>query len=130
MPESLGLSFASDRPLDFTGNLPNVSGTIRGYFRPMQLNLIARTTENMVEKIAEQLFECAGVIQPFTATQLRLKPEGERAWKWNLLHTTPDVELAAGQNFEIKGVPYRIMGKAPWSDYGMNIYEVVEDYRG
>lgn len=130
MPQPIGIPCACDLPVDATASiLPSVSMTIRGWFRPLVLNFITRTNENMVEKVAEQLFECQGVIQPFTATQLKLKPEGERAWKWKLLHTTPEVNLDNGQNFTIKGVPYRVMGKADWSDYGTNIYELVEDYR-
>lgn len=108
--------------------LPSVSETILGWFRPLQLVFVQSTVKNMEVSRSEKLRDCQGVIQPLSITKLRLKPEGERAWKWKLLHTTPDVDLKEGEEFTIKGTRYRVMGKGEYGEYGVLIYQLVEDY--
>lgn len=131
MPQPLGIPCAADRSVsEMATALPSVSETIQGWFRPLELVFVKSAIENMVTKTSRETFTIAGVIQPFTNQELKLKSEGERKWKWKLLHTTPEVALNPGENFNIKGTPYRVMGKADWSDYGTNVYELVEDYRG
>lgn len=130
MPQPLGIPCAANSSVsEMATALPNVADTIQGWFRPLELVFVKSVIENMLSKKSEQTYTIAGVIQPFTRQELRLKPEGERKWKWKLLHTTPEVALNPGENFNIKGVPYRVMGKADWADYGTNMYELVEDYR-
>lgn len=131
MPQPLGIPCASNRSVsEMATDLPNVSDTIQGWFRPLELVFVKSVVENMVTKSSQQTYTISGVIQPFTNQELKLKPEGERKWKWKLLHTTPEVDLTPGENFNIRGTSYRVMGKADWSDYGTNVFELVEDYRG
>lgn len=131
MPTDLGIPCGCDRDVtDVATNVPNVSADIRGWFRALQLIYVETTIVDMEAKRVERIFDCMGVIQPFVPSQLKLKPEGERSWKWNLLHTGPEVDLKPGEDFLIRGSRFRVMGKAPWSDYGTNIYELVEDYNG
>lgn len=129
MPEDIGIPCAADRDVgDAAFPLPNVSTTIQGWFRPLTLIFVNSSVEDMKVKTGKRKFKCQGMIQPFTMQRLRMKPEGERAWKWKLLHTTPNVDLDVGDDFTIKDTPYRVMGKADWSEYGINAYELVEDY--
>lgn len=109
-------------------DLPNVSETIIGWFRPLILIFTNRAVKNMKVTTGKTKLKCSGVIQPLRAQKLSLKPEGERKWKWKLLFTTPEVNLDAGDDFTIKNTPYRVMGKCDWSEYGCNAYELVEDY--
>ena len=69
-----------------------------------------------------------GFIQPFGPRELKIKPEGERAWNWQMLHTTPDVALKDDEEFTIKGLRYRVMSERNFSDYGYIAYELVQDY--
>ena len=108
--------------------LPSVHTTILGWFRPL---VLGRITKKIVdgetfESIKEQ--RCMGVIQPFDDRKLRIKPEGERSWNWQMLHTTPDVKLKNDEEFKVKGVPFRVMSNKDYSDYGYITYELVQDY--
>lgn len=129
MPEQLGISCAADVDVgEMAHTLPNLSSAIQGWFRPLVLNFINASVLEGKVKTGKKKFECQGMIQPFSAQQLRLKVEGERAWKWKLLFTTPEVSLDAGNDFTIKDTPYRVMRKCDWSEYGINAYELVEDF--
>ena len=102
---------------------------IRGWFRPITLVRVMTSIVDMEAKQARVEQECSGLVQPFGAQQLRLKPEGERSWNWVMLHVTPDVVLRNGEEFEIRGTRYRVMSNNGWSDFGYISYELVEGYR-
>jgi hypothetical protein len=129
MPEDIGIPCAADRDVDeMAHTLPNMASAVQGWFRPLMLIFVNASVVEGKVKTGKKKFQCQGMIQPFTAQQLKLKAEGERAWKWKLLYTTPEVNLDAGDDFTIKGTPYRVMRKCDWSEYGINAYELVEDF--
>lgn len=129
MPSSIGIPCARNRSVsDMATALPSVANTIRGWFRPLVLIIINSSVADLKVRRGRKKLNCQGVIQPFTAQRLKLKPEGERRWKWKLLFTGTEVDLNDGDDFTIRDVPYRVMGKLDWSDYGCNVYELVEDY--
>lgn len=110
--------------------LPSMADTIIGWFRPLVLDRRTTTIVDREAKIVTRTQSCMGVIQPLGPRELKLKSEGERAWAWRLLHTTPDVDLKPGDEFTIGGVPYRVMGTNNFNDYGYVSYQLVENYRG
>lgn len=129
MIQATGIFSAANAPLlDLATDLPNMAETIVGWFRPLTLVRINREVIDGEVVQGEKELSCRGVIQPFGPRELRLKPEGERKWKWNMLHTTPDVSLTDGEVFRVKGVPYRVMALSPYQEYGYIMYELVENY--
>jgi hypothetical protein len=131
MISPVGIPSANTRSVsDAATALPSVQCTIVGWFRPLVLGRITKLiVEGEVRESAAEL-RCRGVIQPFDDRKLRIKPEGERSWNWQMLHTTPDVKLRNDEEFRIKGVPYRVMSNSDWSEYGYITYELVQDYTG
>jgi hypothetical protein len=128
MIPSLGIPCANKGSVSAASPLPNMGFTITGWFRPMEL---VRRITTLVDREAQVVFvplQCQGVIQPLTGRELKIKPEGQRAWNWNMLHTTPNVNLAPGEDFTLDGKKYRVMSDKGYSDYGYIYYELVQDY--
>lgn len=113
-----------------TSPLPNVAGTLRGWLRPMTFRRLFKGRENfdVVENYVSIV--SAGMKQLFSSQQLALKPEGQRAWKWWMVHTATDVQLAPDDVVQIDGIEYRVMEKLDYADAGYLQYNVVEDYTG
>ncbi len=129
MIPSVGIASASDLSVqDAASALPSMRETLTGWFRPL---ILTRVTKSVVDlEVSEVRIEqnCMGVIQPFGPRELKIKPEGERAWNWQMLHTTPDVALKDDEEFTIKGTRYRVMSQKNFSEYGYIAYELVQDY--
>ena len=131
MIPSVGIPSANTQPVSESASvLPSMNGTVQGWFRPL---VLGRITKSIVEgETKEAVFEqrCSGVIQPFDDRKLKVKPEGQRSWNWQMLHTTPNVQLRNDEEFKIKGTPYRVMSQKDYSEYGYITYELVQDYTG
>ena len=69
-----------------------------------------------------------GVRQPFTAQQLALKPEGQRHWKWEMIHAWPNLQLKPDEIITFANQNYRVMQKWDWTEYGYVQYEIAQDY--
>ncbi len=120
---------ASDTPLDENpGTLPNMQSALLSYFQPLTFTQIVKTVENfnLVETLTD--FSFLGVRQPFTAQQLVQKPEGQRAWKWETVHSLPNLSLLPDDIIIFKSVSYRVMQKFDWTEYGYIEYHIVENY--
>lgn len=129
MIPALGIASASDLTVqDSASPLPSMRETLTGWFRPL---LLVRVTKNIRDfEVSETRKEicCMGVVQPFGPRELKIKPEGERAWNWQMLHTTSDVALKDDEEFTIRGTRYRVMSQKNWAEYGYISYELVQDY--
>lgn len=110
------------------GRLPSMRRTITGWFRPLVLGRIIETIKDLqvVQKVTQ--VKTYGTIQPFSAQQLKLKPEGERSWKWWMLHVLPETQIKLGEYFWYQGSKYRTMSDRNYSEYGYVEYELVQDY--
>jgi hypothetical protein len=113
---------------ELTPQLPNVSSTIEGWFQDIVIGIISAPVVKgrVVETVSE--LQTRGVLQPLTAQQLELKPEGERSWKWYMLHCQPSLSLQTDDTVTIKGGRYRVMGRWGYDDYGYVQHELVKDY--
>lgn len=81
----------------------------------------------VVEEYTDVKFR--GTIQPMPAEILQLKNEGERSWKWYMIHCFgKQLQLNTNDVIVYKGKEYKVMQK--W-DYELNNYieyEVIEKY--
>lgn len=120
---------AADVPLsELNTNLPNMSTTLSGWFQNIIVGLLTKTTvsNRTVETTVD--YDTRGVVQPFTPEQLEIKSEGERSWKWFMLHCQPSLVLQTDDIVTIRNVRYRVMGKLGFDAYGYIQYELVDDY--
>ncbi len=122
---------AADTPLNVqTGTVPNVGGAMLNWFQPMTFELVTKSV------VAFQAYEVGseiafwGVIQPLSNRDLLLKPEGQRAWTWLMLHAEPQLALNVDEVVKYLGVQYRIMGRKDYTLYGYVTYDLVQDWTG
>ncbi len=69
-----------------------------------------------------------GTWQPFTIEQLKIKPEGQRSWKWFMLHTTTDVVLLTDDVIKKNGQSFVVMEKGNYDENGYVMYHIVDAY--
>jgi hypothetical protein len=120
-----------DTPLNQrAGTVPDVSGALTDWFQPMTFIRVTKSTVGfqLVETPSPYSFQ--GVIQPFSTQRLLMKPEGQRAWKWFLLHAEPGCTLKPDEVVTYLGASTRIMGRKDFTLYGYVEYELVQDYTG
>jgi len=111
-----------------SASLPNVSGAMINWFRPMTFGIICKTQiDGFTQEIVTN-YCTKGVRQPFTAEQLAIKPEGERSWKWEQLHCLPDLKLKTDSIVLIDCRRYRVMALLDYAEYGYLEYHIIEDY--
>jgi hypothetical protein len=73
-------------------------------------------------------FDTLGVRQPMKPQDLAMKPEGQRQWQWETMHTIPNVILVPDDVIEFSSIRYRVMSKTDWKEYGYIEYTIVRDF--
>lgn len=108
--------------------LPQVGDVVMSWARPITVGLVTKTMQDgeVVETVEE--IDTRGMLQPFTASQLAIKPEGQRTWDWTALHAMPDLALTLDDIVTIFGRRFRVMTKKDYTLYGYLRYELVENY--
>jgi hypothetical protein len=122
---------AKDTPLNQQqGTVPQMGGALLDWFQTMVFGVVTKTTTNfqVIEDMEEITFK--GVIQPFTSRQLLLKPEGQRAWSWFMVHSDPSLQLNVDMVIKYLGKQYRVMQKMDYSLYEYIQYDIIEDFTG
>ena len=109
--------------------LPRVQTTLCGWFQRLVLTIVNKSIKDYEVVEVQRKMECLGVIQPFSARELKIKPEGERSWGWKMLHTTLDVDLRPDDEFYVGATRYRVMSKFGYPEYGYNQYELIQDFQ-
>jgi hypothetical protein len=108
--------------------LPNVSGAMGGWFQPMTFTLITKSVVNYQDVEGESEINFRGVWQPATSEVLKLKPEGQRAWPWYMVHSDTSLKLKVDDVIVYEDVKYRVMERTNYNHYGYIMYIVVEDW--
>lgn len=121
---------ASDTSLyDNSGTLPNMGSAILDYFQRLQLSRITKSVDNFeVQEVVTPLL-LYGVVQPFSARMLTMKPEGQRSWRWFTLHCDPSTRLEIDDQVWIKNFLYRVLQILDYTDYGYLEYHLIQDYQ-
>lgn len=120
---------AKDTPLfSNPGTLPNMQDALADWFQMMTFTIITKET------VDHELVETATVVaakavrQPLSAQKLMMKPEGQRAWRWEQLHAFPDLILKPDDVVVFNGIRYRVMDKLDYKEYGYLEYHITQDY--
>ena len=109
---------AKDKQLTYTG-LPQVGEVLPSWFQPLTFDVITKTVVNYEVAETKITISTQGVRQPMSAQQLQIKPEGQRAWKW---------ETKVDDIIIFDGVKYRVAERWNWSEYGYLEYHICQAY--
>jgi hypothetical protein len=121
----------ADRPLfDKSGDVPDVSGALESYFQPMVCEPVGKFTQGFQVVERGNPINFRGTVQPFTDRSLLLKPEGQRAWSWLLIHADPSLKLNVDDVIIFKGKQTRVMSMKDYSLYGYVEYHCIQDWKG
>jgi len=108
--------------------MPVMRSTIMGWFRPLELTKVIKSTVDFQTVEVEVPVPAQGTIQQLSMQSLAIKPEGTRTWDWRQIHATPDLELLTDDVIKYQGKPYRVMAKNDYAEQGFVEYHVVSDY--
>ena len=108
--------------------LPNLTNAVRAWMQPFTFERITKTITNYQLVETKTTIAFTGVIAPLKQTDLEIKPEGQRNWKWLEVHSTTDLELALDDFVIWKTKRYRVMGRFDYEDYGYFRYELAEAF--
>lgn len=121
----------ANTPLGFAaGTVPDVSGAMTDYYQPLVFTLVQKNTVGFQVVETPTNINFQGVIQPFTERQLFLKPEGQRAWTWILLHAQPVLTLKVDDVVLWNGIQTRVMSRKDFALYGYVEYHLVQNWSG
>lgn len=121
----------SDIPMNQTGgNLPQVQGAMQTWFRPMTFMIVAKVIKNYLVKETGTVVDFLGVWQVLSAQKLMMKPEGQRQWKWFMVHAETSLILDPDMVITYNGTQYRVESKRDYKEYGYVEYHLYQDYTG
>ena len=108
--------------------MPQMRSTLLGWMKPLALVKITKTTVDFQTQNVETPLPAVGTWQPFTVEQLKIKPEGQRSWRWFMLHTTTDVVLLTDDLVKKSGTAYVVMEKGNYDENGFILYQLVNAF--
>jgi hypothetical protein len=116
--------------LDKLSGMPQVGAAFSGWTKNITLVTIKQQVvdSELVETQRTRTFQ--GVIQPLGDKQLMLKPEGDRAWQWFMIHcvaTSLDVDV--NDKILYNDAMYKVMKTRDYSLNGYIQYDVILDFQ-
>lgn len=109
-------------------NLPNMSDVVDSWSSWIYCYVIKKELKDFVLQETKKFIKIKGMVQNATDTDLQIKSDGERQWKYYKLHTTYD-KLNNDDIIEINKRRYRIKSKSQDNlHYGFTRYQLIEDY--
>jgi len=119
---------AGTRNLTHTNTAPQARYTVQGWAQPMLMLINSvRVKEGDAVTISRE-FKTQGFLTPEKGQKLELKWEGERSWRHYNLFCVTDPNLQNNDQVIINSMPYRVMHKWQWQNFGYYKYKLVEDY--
>jgi hypothetical protein len=114
-----------------SGTMPDVSGALQNWFQPMQFTQVAKVV-NSVFQLSETptTYAFMGVWQPAQPSNLEIKLQGQRKWKWFTVHASPGIPLSPDDVVNYLGVQYRVMSMNDYTLNGYIEYRLINDYTG
>lgn len=110
------------------GNLPDVSAAVMELLQPVTVEVIIQQMINGYYEPISKMIATQATIQPMKQ-ELAIKMEGERNWRWSMIHILPNVDLQNNDFITLFGIKYKIMGRENWFQYGYIMYHVVEAFQ-
>jgi hypothetical protein len=113
---------------DLNSALPDVMAAVQELLRDTVVVCVQKQQIDGYTQEVPVSIQTKACIQPGSAEQLKIMPEGQRAWKYAAIWTLPNVNLLLDDVFWINDQGYRILDKTNWSRYGYIQYDCIEDY--
>lgn len=114
------LSGMGAKPLNQLSGMPQMSAAFSGWTTSLDITKITQTIVNNLVQETYTNLNINGVWQPLSPKQIALKPEGERAWSWFMLHVEGNsVPLEVNDKVMFGGQKYKVMNR---HDYELNNY--------
>ncbi len=113
--------------------LPQIGNAVGAWAQTLEFVVVGQ--EVIDHRVVERFYprKGRGTRIPLRPQELQAKPEGQRAWRWEQIFTTPSIALDVNDiisfGLPTEGTRYRVMSKADYSQFGFIQYEVVQDYQ-
>jgi hypothetical protein len=115
--------------VDTFASQPNLGGALSGWMRPLSIVTVrTRINAGGIAEKDERTVDTFGMKQPMLE-KLALQKEGDRSWRWYILHTTSSLRVETNDRIVLNGARYKIMTKKDHSENGYFEYEMIEDYQ-
>ena len=109
--------------------LPNLESALGAWAQPLTFVEVVKELRDFKEVETYQARKTRGVRSPLRPQELALKPEGQRAWKWEKIHASPTLQLKIDAIIVFNDRRYRVMSKNDYAEYGYVEYDIVEDFQ-
>lgn len=109
------------------GGLPDVSAAVDYLLQPVTVQLVIKQMINGYYEPVKTTVNTQASIQPMDQ-KLAVKMEGQRNWRWSIIHILPNVDLQNNDLITLFGVEYKVMYRENWFQYGYIMYHVVEGF--
>lgn len=110
--------------------MPQIAAAFSGWLGLISIVKVTQTeTDGFVTDVQSNPIIFKGTIQPLTAKEIVLKPEGQRAWAWLQIHCfSGNLNLVGNDRIIYKDKLYKVMNI--W-DYSLNNYieyHIIQDF--
>lgn len=109
--------------------VPDVSNGVMNLMQNVTVGVMQKVNLNGYATEIPLYISTMATKEPFSAQQLEIKPEGQRAWSWFRMRILIDVILKTDDRFVMNDLKYRVMRSSEYTEYGYNEYDVVLDYQ-
>ncbi|TDE17712.1 hypothetical protein [Dyadobacter psychrotolerans] len=117
------------KKLSQLSGMPQMKAAFTGWTQKITFKLITQTVVDGFVVDSEKTVVFNGTIQPLSAEEVILKPEGQRFWEWLDVHVMgTTVPLRNNDRVSYNGTLYKVMAS---KDYSLNNYmefHIVRDY--
>ena len=110
--------------------LPNMSSVIDQFTQEITLIKLTEVIDKGFVTYTEQEINFIGVVEPVKPENLKVRPEGERGWKYQEIYTTTEQNLKIAEKIKYAGTRYKIIEVNNYEAYGYFKYLIIEDYDG
>lgn len=110
------------------GGLPDASAAVMVLLQPVNVMTVTQQLFNGYYRPISQTVATQASVQPLPQ-ELAIKMEGERNWRWSLIHILPNVDLQNNDLITLFDIQYKVMKKENWAQYGYIDYIVVERFQ-
>ena len=105
---------------------PDMSDVLSGFSETIKFAVVSKAiVDYEVSETKSSIEYFTGVKQPLSAQKLRVKPEGQRTWRWWTMWSTKQLKLddIIKDNCNRE---YRVMESSDWREAGHFVYELIE----